>query len=88
MVSGERIVFCETCGKHVILRRKPFEHKYHELLCILIITGVGFLMYLILKYSKKKDRCPNCETKFDIGNIKKVTRESPEYKQYLEEKLI
>jgi hypothetical protein len=32
-------------------------------------VGVGFFIYLILKYSKKKDRCPNCETQFDLQNL-------------------
>ena len=62
-------VFCPTCEKEVLLQRKNFEHKYHEILCFLMITGVGFLIYLILKYAKKKDRCPNCDTKFDLKNL-------------------
>jgi hypothetical protein len=31
--------------------------------------GLGFILYLILKYSKPKDRCPNCEAQFDLNNL-------------------
>jgi hypothetical protein len=31
--------------------------------------GLGFILYLILKYSKPKDRCPNCEAQFDLKNL-------------------
>jgi len=67
-------VYCPTCERMVELRRKNFEHIYHEILCfsVLLTCGLGFFLYLILKYSKKKDRCPNCETKFDLNNLPKI----------------
>jgi uncharacterized Zn finger protein (UPF0148 family) len=69
--TGKKTVYCPTCEEEVILRRKNFEHMYHEVLCFLVImtVGVGFFIYLILKYSKKKDRCPNCDTQFDLQNL-------------------
>jgi uncharacterized Zn finger protein (UPF0148 family) len=69
--TGKKTVYCPTCEEEVILRRKNFEHIYHEVLCFLVImtVGVGFFIYLILKYSKKKDRCPNCDTQFDLQNL-------------------
>ncbi|MBY9010818.1 MAG: LITAF-like zinc ribbon domain-containing protein [Candidatus Lokiarchaeota archaeon] len=69
--TGKKTVYCPTCEKEVILNRKNFEHIYHEVLCFLVIMtiGLGFFIYLILKYSKKKDRCPNCETQFDLQNL-------------------
>ncbi|NVM18193.1 MAG: LITAF-like zinc ribbon domain-containing protein [Candidatus Lokiarchaeota archaeon] len=71
IVTGKKTVFCPTCEQEVILGRKNFEHIYHEVLCFLVImtVGLGFFLYLILKYSKKKDRCPNCETQFDLQNL-------------------
>ncbi|MFX0076205.1 MAG: LITAF-like zinc ribbon domain-containing protein [Candidatus Hermodarchaeota archaeon] len=72
--TGKKTVYCPTCEQVVILRRKNFEHIYHEVLCFLVImtVGVGFFIYLIIKYSKKKDRCPNCETQFDLQNLPDV----------------
>jgi len=32
-------------------------------------VGLGFFVYLFLKYSKKKDRCPNCEAQFDLKKL-------------------
>ena len=71
MFTGKKTVYCPTCEQEVILRRKNFEHMYHEILCFLVImtVGLGFFVYLILKYSKKKDRCPNCETQFDLKKL-------------------
>ncbi|MBY9015790.1 MAG: LITAF-like zinc ribbon domain-containing protein [Candidatus Lokiarchaeota archaeon] len=71
IITGKITVFCPTCEQNVVLRRKNFEHIYHEILCfsVILTAGLGFILYLILKYSKKKDRCPNCEAKFDLNNL-------------------
>ncbi|GAF82133.1 unnamed protein product, partial [marine sediment metagenome] len=68
---GKNTVYCPTCEQEVILRRKNFEHMYHEILCFMVTMtiGLGFFVYLILKYSKKKDRCPNCERQFDLKKL-------------------
>jgi hypothetical protein len=68
---GKVEVYCSTCEENVELRRKNFDHAYHELLCFLVLgtAGLGFFIYLILKYSKKKNRCPNCETIYDLDNL-------------------
>ena len=66
----KRIVYCEICEKNVVLRRKQFDHVYHEILCLLTLMSFG-LAYVILKYVKKKDTCPNCQSKFDLKNLPK-----------------
>ncbi len=67
----KKIVYCPTCEQKVILRRKNFDHIYHEILCfsVILTMGLGYILYLILKYSKPKDRCPNCEAQFDLDNL-------------------
>ncbi|MFX0010061.1 MAG: LITAF-like zinc ribbon domain-containing protein [Candidatus Hermodarchaeota archaeon] len=69
--TGKTTVYCPTCEQEVVLRRKNFDHIYHEVLCFLVIltAGIGFFVYLILKYSKKKDRCPNCDTQFNLQSL-------------------
>ncbi|MFX0038984.1 MAG: LITAF-like zinc ribbon domain-containing protein [Promethearchaeota archaeon] len=64
-------VYCPTCEMVVTLRRKNFDHVYHEILCFLVILtlGMGFIIYLILRYSKKPNTCPNCESVFDLDNL-------------------
>jgi len=64
-------VYCPTCEEIVTLRRKNFSHKYHELLCFMVILtlGLGFIIYFILKYTKKPNTCPNCESEFDLKNL-------------------
>lgn len=64
-------VYCPTCEREVELRRKNFDHAYHEILCFMVILtlGLGFLIYYILKYSKKPNTCPNCESVFDLDNL-------------------
>ena len=64
-------VYCPTCEEIVTLRRKNFDHVYHEVLCFMVILtlGLGFIIYLILKYSKKPNTCPNCESVFDLNNL-------------------
>lgn len=69
--TGKRTVFCPVCETTVVLRRKNFQHIYHEILCFLVILtmGLGFFVYLILKYSKKPNTCPNCESVFNLENL-------------------
>ena len=69
--KAKRTVYCPTCEKEVILNRKNFDHIYHEVLCfmVLLTLGLGFIIYFILKYSKKPNRCPNCETEFDLNKL-------------------
>ncbi|MFX0004640.1 MAG: hypothetical protein ACFE9C_15325 [Candidatus Hodarchaeota archaeon] len=64
-------VYCPTCEMVVALRRKNFDHVYHEVLCFMVILtlGLGFIVYFILKYSKKPNTCPNCESVFDLHNL-------------------
>ncbi len=64
----KNLVYCDTCEANVILRRRQFQHKYHELLCILILITFG-LGYIVLKFSKKKNCCPNCQESFDLKNL-------------------
>ncbi|MHA1197462.1 MAG: LITAF-like zinc ribbon domain-containing protein [Promethearchaeota archaeon] len=72
--TGKTVVYCPVCEREVVLTRKNFDHIYHEILCFMVILtcGLGFFVYLALKYSKKKDRCPNCETQFDLKNLPNV----------------
>lgn len=67
-------MYCPTCECEVVLRRKNFEHQYHELLCFLVILtmGIGFIIYYLLKHSKKPNTCPNCETEFDLETHKEI----------------
>ncbi|MFW9951304.1 MAG: LITAF-like zinc ribbon domain-containing protein [Candidatus Thorarchaeota archaeon] len=72
MISlAKREIYCPICEKRVILKRKNIDRLYHEVLCfgVLLTAGLGIIVYLILKYSKKKNYCPNCETKFDLNNV-------------------
>ena len=64
-------VYCPTCEREVELRRKNFAHQYHEILCfsVILTLGLGFIIYFILKYSKKPNTCPNCESVFDLKNL-------------------
>ncbi len=61
-------IYCPVCDQEVTLRRKQFEHKYHEILCLTMIVTFG-MSYVILKYIKKKDTCPNCQTRYDLKSL-------------------
>ena len=66
-------VYCETCERVVVLRRKNFDHMYHEVLCFLTIATLG-IGYLILRFMKKKNTCPHCETEFDLDNLPAIPK--------------
>ena len=68
-------VYCPTCEREVVLRRKNFDHVYHEVLCFMVFLtlGLGFIIYFILKYSKKPNTCPNCESVFDLKSLPSKT---------------
>ncbi len=40
---------------------------YHEVLCLLTVATLG-IGYFILRFMKKKNTCPHCETEFDLEN--------------------
>ncbi|TFG07872.1 MAG: hypothetical protein EU539_03885 [Promethearchaeota archaeon] len=67
IITVKRIVYCETCEREVELTRRHFNQKYNELLCFLFLFTFG-IGYLILKFTKKKDTCPFCETRFDLNS--------------------
>lgn len=69
--TTKKTVYCKTCEREVTLTRKNFEHIYHEVLCFMVILtlGLGFIIYYVLKYSKKPNTCPNCESVFDLKKI-------------------
>ncbi|MBD3255095.1 MAG: hypothetical protein GF383_08370 [Candidatus Lokiarchaeota archaeon] len=64
----KRQVYCDVCERNVTLKRKNFDHQYHEVIVLLIIFTLG-IAYLILKYTKKKNTCPHCEKEFDLDNL-------------------
>lgn len=70
----KKVVYCDVCEQEIVLSRKSFNHKYHEILFFMIVLtlGLGYFVYLILKYRKKKDTCPNCESKFDLTTLKRI----------------
>jgi len=35
----------------------------------MVLTGIGFIIYLILRFLKNKNTCPNCESEFDLTNL-------------------
>lgn len=76
-MGKKKTAYCETCGEVVELRRKNFDHRYHEIVCILTIFTAG-LGYLILKLFKKKNSCPNCETEFDLDNLPEIPEDCKE----------
>ena len=72
-----RKVYCETCERDVILHRKSLDHTYHEIVIILTIITLG-IGYLILKLFQKKNRCPHCDSEFDLKNLSQYQRPSRE----------
>lgn len=73
-----RTVYCSTCEREVVLRKKNFDHKYHELVMIFTICTIG-LGYLLLRAFKKRNRCPHCETEFDIKNLSQYKSPTEKY---------
>ncbi|MBN1214107.1 MAG: hypothetical protein JXA99_01570 [Candidatus Lokiarchaeota archaeon] len=67
----DKKVFCNTCERYVELKRKQIDQKYHELwfFFVFLTFGFGYLIFLIVKYRKRKNSCPYCEDIFDLNNI-------------------
>lgn len=76
MAKG-KLVYCNICENYVRLARKKFDHIYHEILVILILTGIGAILYLILKYIRPKNRCPHCERTFDVEALEDTGKRDP-----------
>jgi len=70
-------IFCPVCDRNIKLIRANFDHIYHELLCFLVILtlGIGLFFVLIVKYLKKKNTCPNCESIFDLESLELIKPE-------------
>jgi hypothetical protein len=74
-------VYCPTCERMVHLHRKNIQHKYHELLFFMVILtcGLGFFVYLALRFRMKKTFCPHCER--DLSQIAQIEEDTEKIKQ-------
>ncbi|TFF88803.1 MAG: hypothetical protein EU550_00595 [Promethearchaeota archaeon] len=59
----KKFAYCPTCERTVQLHRKNIQHKYHEILFFMIVLtcGLGFFLYLALRFRMPKKFCPHCE---------------------------
>jgi hypothetical protein len=75
-MGKKHYVYCETCERDVFLQRKNFDHMYHEVLIIFFIITLS-IGYWILRFRKKKNTCPNCESEFDLNNLPPPSNPNP-----------
>lgn len=70
------MVYCHICDRNVEPTRKQIDQKYHEIWFFFVILtfGIGYIVYLIMKYRKKKNTCPYCEDKFDLQYLQEGLR--------------
>ena len=57
--------FCPRCQQKVLLTRKDFDTCLAIIL--LLFTGIGFIIYLVVYYRKKEDRCVHCGTQITLS---------------------
>ncbi|MFX1339460.1 MAG: hypothetical protein ACFFDK_12680 [Promethearchaeota archaeon] len=61
MPSTTPIGYCEHCKQNVSLRRQEID-TWLAIILLLFTGGIGFIIYLIIYYSKPKNRCVHCGT--------------------------
>ncbi|MHA1984942.1 MAG: hypothetical protein ACW967_11345 [Candidatus Hodarchaeales archaeon] len=57
--------FCPRCQQQVLLTRKEFDTCLA--IVLLLFTGIGFIIYLVVYYGKKEDRCVHCGTQIALS---------------------
>ncbi|MBD3197831.1 MAG: hypothetical protein GF317_22460 [Candidatus Lokiarchaeota archaeon] len=72
-------VYCSVCERYVKPSRKKIDHKYHELWAFFFFLtfGIGFIIYLIIKFRKKQNTCPFCESVLDLSKKQRLEKERP-----------
>ena len=71
------IGYCPHCKQNVLLKREDID------VCVAIIlffftAGIGFIIYLIIYYSKPQNRCVHCNSIASPALSESVTREEIE----------
>lgn len=61
MTSNVPMGYCPHCKKNVLLKRQDIDACL-AIILLIFTAGIGLLIYLILYYSKKENRCVHCGT--------------------------
>jgi hypothetical protein len=61
MSSNTPIGYCEHCKQNVLLTRQEIDVCL-AIILLLFTAGIGLIIYLIIYYSKPKNRCVHCGT--------------------------
>jgi len=61
MPSTTPIGYCEYCKQNVLLRRQEIDTCL-AIILLLFTGGIGLIIYLIIHYSRPKNRCVHCGT--------------------------
>ena len=61
MVSNTPIGYCEHCKQNVLLTRQDIDMCL-AIILLIFTAGIGLIIYLLIYYSKPKNRCVHCGT--------------------------
>ncbi|TFF87618.1 MAG: hypothetical protein EU550_02895 [Promethearchaeota archaeon] len=53
--------YCPICKQRVLLQREEIDNGL-AILLLIFTAGIGFIIYLILYYSKPENRCVHCNS--------------------------
>lgn len=57
--------YCPQCRQNVLMKREEINYC---LAIILFFTGIGLLIYLIIYFSKREDKCVHCGMRCQTPN--------------------
>ncbi|TFG15624.1 MAG: zinc-ribbon domain-containing protein [Promethearchaeota archaeon] len=61
MASSTPIGYCEHCKQNVLLTRQDIDVCL-AIILLIFTAGIGLIIYLLIYYSKPKNRCVHCGT--------------------------
>lgn len=88
MSSTPPIGYCEHCKQNVLLTRQDIDVCL-AIILLLFTAGIGLVIYLIIYYSKSKNRCVHCGTEVvtfleqQTPSPKQISYQQQEKKQVL-----
>ena len=88
MSSSTPIGYCEHCKQNVLLSRQDIDTCL-AIILLLFTAGIGLIIYLIIYYSRPKNRCVHCGTEVvtfleqQTPSPKQISYQQQEKKQVL-----
>ena len=74
-MSTTQILYCPNCKQNVVATREEIN-LFLALILVILTSGIGLLIYLIIYYEREPKYCVHCHTECEMKQLKYEEEES------------